>query len=464
MADSFHNKDRLAAGYFFKRGEQGRNDTSRLFPTHAMQLAEADPSFKGCLRKSLDNLGKEAVEKKALKFQFEKLLWLPMTDLPSINTRQLPRVIVIDALDECERPKELTQVVALLSRLCTVVTVRLRVLLTSRSDPRIIAAFEPFLKSKSVHSMELHRAFPEDSRDDIQTFLKARFKDIKTKRKLLQDPWPTVEELDRLVYLATIPEPLFIYAATLCRFVYDEKRPKNPKAQLKLWLKESEENKSQLHQIYDPILSQVFLGNDEAESRQQLQFLGALVLLATPLSAASLPCLLGMDMDDVNWWLLELHAVLDIPADTHGPIRLWHKSFGDFLLSPDGLGVNKSWVEAPETHAMLATKCIQRMQGGLKQDICDIRKLGTSRDDIDQRDIDGNIPADLRYACLYWVYHLQRSGGVMHDDIIAFLYEHFLHWLEALSLLGRLSDGALALMKLREMIEVSRADLKAFLC
>ncbi|KAH8753652.1 hypothetical protein F5883DRAFT_191999 [Diaporthe sp. PMI_573] len=462
VADSFHSKKRLAAGYFFKRGEQGRNDTSRLFPTLAMQLAEADPSFKGCLRKSLDNLGQEAVEKKALEFQFEKLLWLPMTGLPSTDTRQLPRVIVIDALDECERPEQLTQAVALLSKLCTVVTVRLRVLLTSRSDPKIIAAFKPFLKSKSVHSMELHREFPGDSKADIQTFLKARFKDIRTKRKVLQDPWPTVEELDRLVYLATSPEPLFIYAATLCRFVYDEKRPRNPKAQLKLWLKECEDNKSQLHQIYDPILSQVFLGNDEAESCQQLQFLGALVLLATPLSAASLACLLGIDMDDVNWWLPELHAVFDIPAETHGPIRMLHKSFSDFLLSPINSAVSNYQVDATETHAMLATKCIQRMQGGLKQDICDIRKLGASRDDIDQKDIDGNIPADLRYACLYWGYHLQRSGRAIHNNVVAFLYEHFLHWVEALSLLGRLSDGALALRKLREMIETN-SELGDFL-
>jgi hypothetical protein len=129
-------------------------------------------------------------------------------------------VIIIDALDECERPEHLSQVIALLSKLCTINTVRLRVFLTSRSDARIVNAFTPFLERKNARCLELHRDFPEDSKADIQTFLKARFKDIRTKRKVLHNPWPAVEDLDRLVSLATSPEPLFIYAATLCRFVF----------------------------------------------------------------------------------------------------------------------------------------------------------------------------------------------------------------------------------------------------
>ncbi|KAJ0384429.1 hypothetical protein COL922a_008398 [Colletotrichum nupharicola] len=126
-----------------------------------------------------------------------------------------------------------------------------------------------------------------------------KFAEIKKRRKVQQDPWPADEDLARMVQLATTPEPLFIYAATLYRFVFDDKRPSNPKKQLKLWLKQCEEGKSQLHQIYDPILRQI-LSDEEADSDQQLKFLGALVLLATPLSAASLTALLGMDVDDVN--------------------------------------------------------------------------------------------------------------------------------------------------------------------
>ncbi|KAF6793373.1 g-protein beta wd-40 repeats containing [Colletotrichum sojae] len=326
VADSFAAEKRLVACYFFKRGEQGRNDTTRLFPTLAMQLAEAIPSFKGCLQKSLYGLDRDAVEQKGLEIQFEKLLWLPLRNLPPIDASNVSRVIIIDALDECERPERLPRVLNLLSKL----------------------------------------------RD----------------------------------------------------------------------------------------ITAVFLGNEEAESDQQLQFLGALVLLATPLPAISLTLLLGIDMDDVNWWLPELHAVLDIPAEPDGPIRLLHKSFSDFLLSPYDSGVGKYRVDPAETHAMLAAKCIQCMKTRLKRDICNIQKLDMSRDDIDQEVIGTHIPADLEYACLYWVYHLQRSGRLRGDDVCVFLFEHFLHWLEALALLGRLSAGALAVKELLNTFQLPNAPIE----
>ncbi|KAK1974192.1 hypothetical protein LZ30DRAFT_608621 [Colletotrichum cereale] len=76
-----------------------------------------------------------------------------------------------------------------------------------------------------------------------------------------------------------------------------------------------------------------------------------------------------------------------------------------------------------------------------------------SRDDIDPQAIEDYIPVDLKYACLYWVYHLKCSQQPIDSDVCRFLYEHFLHWLEALSLLRRLSDGAVAIRELIELIK-----------
>ncbi|KAM0281217.1 hypothetical protein ACHAQH_003648 [Verticillium albo-atrum] len=436
VADAFASEKRLVAGYFFKRGEQGRNDTSRLFPTIAMQLFEKIPF---------------------LEAQFDKLLWLPLEDLAPFGTDPLPQLIIIDALDECQCPEHLSRILTLFSKLRNSTAARLRVLFTSRSAPEIFSAFEPLLKSKDVRRLRIHQEFSQDTKLDIRVFLTTRFADIKTKRKVQQNPWPAAEDLDRLVQLATTPEPLFIYAATLCRFVYDEHRPRNPNNQLKLWLKQYDGNKSQLHQIYDPILGQVFHGMDEAEHKQQLLFLGALALLATPLSAESLVCLLSIDIDDVNWWLQELHGVLEIPDEPHRPIRLLHRSFSDFLLRPEDSEASKYRIDAEETHAMLAAKCIERMETGLKRDICGLQKPDTSIDEINKQDIEIHIPIDLQYACLYWVHHLQRSKQTMKGQVSKFLNEHFLHWLEVLSLLERLPTEAVAMTQLFETSQVSKA-------
>ncbi|SCV60083.1 uncharacterized protein FFFS_14652 [Fusarium fujikuroi] len=289
---------RLIAGYMFKRGEQDRNDTNRLFSTLATQLADTVSLFKESLRNSLEGLDKDAVDKSSLENQFQKLLWDPLESLNLEEINRLPGIIVIDALDECERLENLTRLLGLFSKLCTISTLRLRVLITSRYAPEIIEAFEPLVKEKTVHTLELHREFSGDTTLDIRNFLEARFADIKHRRRVQKDPWPTMDDLDRLVQLSTTPEPLFIYAATLCRFVSDKNR--GPIQQLITWLEQG--SKSQLHQIYSPILDQAFSGFHEGEFRQKLRYLGTVVLLARPLSAKSLTLLLRTDLDDISWW------------------------------------------------------------------------------------------------------------------------------------------------------------------
>ncbi|KAF1816252.1 WD40 repeat-like protein [Eremomyces bilateralis CBS 781.70] len=60
--------------------------------------------------------------------------------------------------------------------------------------------------------------------------------------------------------------------------------------------------------------------------------LGSFVVLLSPLSLESLSKLLFIPKAGVNRALKDLHAILSIPKDPTGPIRLQHPSFRDFLL------------------------------------------------------------------------------------------------------------------------------------
>lgn len=53
--------------------------------------------------------------------------------------------------------------------------------------------------------------------------------------------------------------------------------------------------------------------------------------------------------------------------------------------------------------------------------------------------------------------HLRESGAFLKDNkkVHTFLQEHFLHWLEALSLIKKISDGAIMVKLLEEMLLVS---------
>jgi hypothetical protein len=429
-----------------------------------MQLAEVIPHFEGCLRKSLDGLDLDAVEKKGLEAQFDQLLWRPLANPCLIDTSKPSRIIIIDALDECERPDHLSQVLALLSKMGTVNTVCLRVLLTSRSTPAVTTALDGLRHRKLDLEVE-HR---DETQTDVTTFLKQRFIGIKTKWDI-RETWPDQTQLDRLIRLSTTPSPLFIYAATLCRFIDDPDEREDPTDQLHLWLQQCDSNVPQLDQIYLPILHYVLFGSYNTVERPKplaenlraelLDVLGAVVLVTTPLSCKTVAALLGIPTRRVTLRLRNLHAVLSIPRDPDTPVRLLHKSFSDFLLSSKDSGHRDYGVDASETHAMLAAKCIQRMKAGLRRDICNVQKLDIAKDDIDRQVIDEHIPADLQYACLYWVYHLQRSGRSFGDEVCVFLQEHFLHWLEALALLGRLSDGVLAIKELLNTYKVSKVVL-----
>ena len=259
-----------------------------------------------------------------------------------------------------------------------------------------------------------------------------------------------------MILRATTPSPLFIYAATLCRFVNDESGRLNPVKRLGLWLKQCGNGISQLSQLYLPILHQLLLIEEDRE--ELLQIIGSITLLATPLPLQSLASFLGLDEDVVSHWLRNLHAVLERPTNPSFPIRLLHKSFSDFILGEEA---EEFRVNAAKTHTLLASKCIQRMENvnGLREHICSLRETSKLTDEIDNATIALHFPPELEYACLYWVHHLQHSARQFGEEIpfsriYKFFEAHFSHWLEALSLLGKLSHSFNILNSLQSLVTV----------
>ncbi|KAK8093416.1 hypothetical protein PG997_000101 [Apiospora hydei] len=69
-----------------------------------------------------------------------------------------------------------------------------------------------------------------------------------------------------------------------------------------------------------------------------------------------------------------------------------------------------------------------------------------------------------QYACRYWVYHLEHSGTQLcdGDEVHNFLTRHFLHWLEALSLMNRVSESLEILATIRGLTSSLAKQLDAF--
>lgn len=163
----------------------------------------------------------------------------------------------------------------------------------------------------------LHEIAPQIVESDIYAFFNGELGKIRDsfnmtvgiERKLPSD-WPGESTLQCLVTMAM---PLFIFAATVCRFISD-RRCGNPHKQLEKVLSHgSKSHGSQLDLTNGPVLSSQFAGVSEDDKEQIVEdftlVVGTIVTLASPLSVAALSQLLDISPDIVDDRLDTLHSV-----------------------------------------------------------------------------------------------------------------------------------------------------------
>jgi hypothetical protein len=102
------------------------------------------------------------------------------------------------------------------------------------------------------------------------------------------------------------------------------------------------------------------------------------------------------------------------------------------------------------------------MSDTLKRDICSLRMPGTLLHKV-RSILNLEVLSHIRYACCYWtdhlhqVHHLRPDQARLSDggNVHIFLQKHFLHWLEALSLMENLSSGITMVRTLESILKVS---------
>ena len=466
VAYKLADKKALGASFFFKRGEGDRGKAARFFTTIAAQLVCQSPPMAEHVHNAIE--AEPSVAEKSVAEQFEKLVLEPLRKVKSNPQTPLrTMVVVVDALDECDREDDVTTIIGLLPKAKQLSSVRLKFFVTSRPEVPIRDEFKEI--NGSYKDIVLHKVSEPVIEHDISVFLEFRLKDFRDKfnrrdipeRQKLAEDWPGQTKVQRLVKMAI---PLFIFAATACRFIEDRRQGGGPDDRLQKILEYQTRNQiSSLHATYSPVLDQMLVGLEAGARRDAIdefkKVVGSIVVLASPLSVVSIACLLGISTAVVDGRLDLLHAVLDIPSDPNAPVKLLHLSFRDFLVDPDKREKNPFWVDERKTHETLAAKCLKLLSEGnhLTQDICRLQMPGKRREDVDKRTIDRCLPPEFQYACLYWIYHLKESEGKVQDGDQAdqFLRRHFLHWLEALSLMGKMSESIALIGMLQAVVAVS---------
>ncbi len=105
------------------------------------------------------------------------------------------------------------------------------------------------------------------------------------------------------------------------------------------------------------------------------------------------------------------------------------------------------WVDERQRHKALLDCCLRLLSSNLRKDICRPQDSGSFVQDVDGFQLKHHIPREVKYACLYWIGHLQKSDVQLHDHDEAhqFLRVHLLHWFEDLAWLGKASERILAM-------------------
>ncbi|KAJ6445186.1 LysM domain-containingprotein [Purpureocillium lavendulum] len=203
-----------------------------------------------------------------------------------------------------------------------------------------------------------------------------------------------------------------------------------------------------LSELYNHMMARIEMGNMRDLQRCK-SVLVATCLAYRPLLLSELNAVAGLPTKIRARTIVEsCGSFLTITEET---VFLIHQSAKDYLdcnftsmLHPSG---------PVQGHADIAMRSIEAMSSVLKQNMYG-RDYGFIPNNMKPPEPDPL--AAIRYSCVFWTDHLVYSGkgpggnNSLTDSgaVFTFLQEHFLHWLESLSLLGEVAEGARSVRKL----------------
>ena len=429
----------LGASFFCSRDYLDRRELKNIFPTLAYQLACRYPAFRRHIIRVIDE--DPSVASNSLISQLEDLIVGPL------SSSNISCVIVVDALDECIDDQPASAILSVLGRHVKQLSY-VKFFITGRPEPRIRTGFRLPLLEPLTQIFLLHEVKPSDVDQDIQLYLREKLTAVSKLRSdlNLSDPWPCEEDLTTLTKKSS---GLFIFASTLVRFIESAHHEPNERLQLIITPLDStvHEGRAGIDPLYAQILVHAFSDvKDTALFTNLRRVLGAVVLAFNPLSRAQIAGILGVDTSLIARSLRHLHSVLLIPAEDSKEIRVFHKSFPDFLQDPNRCSDSRFFIHTPTHHGEIALDCLELLKK-LNPNPCNLPDFVMNRDVTDMPDLlEDSVGGATRYACGYWAMHVRSSPAAKDDTIqlipsaTEFFEKNAVPWIEVMSLENQLES------------------------
>ncbi|KAF5332055.1 hypothetical protein D9758_016569 [Tetrapyrgos nigripes] len=362
-------RNHLAASFFFSRSDPSRNNPRFLIMVISYCLAIWCRNTQ--LRAAIDFAVKTrpAILGSAIEKQFQELVVEPFEAIPQESWETLPRVVIIDGLDECLGSDSQRRVLTALFGGVGNQT-PLRFLIASRPEPVIRDFFGQLPHRGITTRTELSDNYSTSR--DIEVYLRDGFKAIVEKSHSdvmahIALPWPPIGVIDDLVQRAS---GQFIYASTVLKYVGEEYSLPVERLELVLGLPLGDPDAfSELDVLYRQILS------SNRNKTRVIQILGTILVIEDTRSLRWVELelfkfgyhhvddwevidiveqLLSLPTGAVTVSLRGMHSVLQIDS---GSVEFRHKSFLDFLF--DARRSGEYFIDKALFHEQLARVCMK---------------------------------------------------------------------------------------------------------
>ena len=451
FAETTFADGKLGASFFCSRDFEEKSNLQAIFPTLAFQLAYRYPQFREQLLQVLKanpDIGRES-----LSSQLEQVIIRPFRET------QIPTLIIIDALDECKDKEPASALLSVLSRHMHEIP-EVKFFITGRPEPPIREGFRLKPLRPITDVLKLHDAKRSSVDGDIKLYLNTYLTDIRNTRSDCEFPkeWPSSHDINGLCKKAN---GLFIYASTVVKFIGSEYHL--PTKRLDLILRsQGAAHEGGIDLLYTKILQLAFQGADPDEQELYSYFrnvVGAVVLVFHPLSGKDLSNLVRNceTPSQISTTLRFLHSLLNVPGSEEEPIRVFHKSFPDFLTNRSRCKDERFFIDPSVHHEDILFSCLDLMKKRLKKNICDLDDYAVLSE---VENLSGRrekcIGSSLEYACRFWARHLASVPGDGPDAIRVqgavdeFFAKRLLCWIEVLSIVGHLGIAVRAIDDIRQ--------------
>ena len=147
------------------------------------------------------------------------------------------------------------------------------------------------------------------------------------------------------------------------------------------------------------------------------------------------------------------HSSLTVPDSEDEPIRVFHKSFPDFLTDRTRCKDEGFFIDPSVHHEDILFSCFDLMKERLKKNICDLDNYAVLVENLSALK-ETCIGSSLEYVCRLWARHLAsvlgNGPGGIQEAMDVFFTKYLLYWIEVLSIVGHLRVAVYAINDTRQ--------------